>query len=136
LSSKQGTNTIVPAKPALADWYNLPRTSLTTALKRDLQLLNMRSVLDPKRMYRKQGAFKVPEYSQFGVVVEGPAEFYSGRIENRQRKQTFVEEVLAGEKESGRFKGKYEEVQGVKKSGRKGYYRAVQQKRTKARKGG
>jgi len=123
-------------KPSLADWYNLPRTDLTPALKRDLQLLNMRSVLDPKRMYRKQGKFKVPEYSQVGTVIEGPTEFYSGRIENRNRKQTFVEEVLAGEQETGRFKSKYEDIQGVKKSGKKGYYKAVQQKRTKARKGG
>lgn len=87
-------------------------------------------------MYRKQGKFKVPEYSQVGVVVEGPTEFYNGRIENKQRKQTFVEEVLAGEQDTGRFKSKFEEVQGVKKSGKKGYYRAVQQKRQKARKGG
>ncbi|KIW01755.1 uncharacterized protein PV09_06931 [Verruconis gallopava] len=123
-------------KPVLSDWYNLPRTNLTTELKRDLQLLNMRSVLDPKRMYRKQGKFKVPEYSQVGVVVEGPTEFYSARIENKQRKQTFVEEVLAGEKESGRFKSKYEELQAVKKSGKKGYYKSLQQARRKARKGG
>ena len=32
-----------------SEWYNLPRTSLTPELKRDLQLLKMRSVLDPKR---------------------------------------------------------------------------------------
>jgi hypothetical protein len=96
----------------------------------------MRSVLDPKRMYRRQGKFKVPEYSQVGVVVEGPTEFYSGRIDKKQRKQTFVEEVLAGEAETGRFKNKYEDLQVIKKSGKKGYYKALQQKRRKARKGG
>jgi hypothetical protein len=133
---RTAANITCTAKPTLAGWYNLPRTDLTPALKRDLQLLNMRSVLDPKRMYRKQGKFKVPEYSQVGVVVEGPTEFYSARIENKARKQTFVEEVLAGENETGRFKSKYEDIQSVKKSGKKGYYRAVQQKRQKARKGG
>lgn len=71
-----------------------------------------------------------------GTVIEGPTEFYSGRIENKNRKQTFVEEVLAGEKESGRFKGKYEDIQGVKKSGKKGFYQGAQLKRRKAIKGG
>lgn len=36
-----------------SDWYNLPQTVLTPELKRDLQLLRMRSVLDPKRKSRR-----------------------------------------------------------------------------------
>ena len=32
-----------------SDWYNLPKTVVTPELKRDLQLLKMRDVLDPKR---------------------------------------------------------------------------------------
>jgi len=123
-------------KTSLADWFNLPRTDLTPELKRDLQLINMRSVLDPKRMYRKQGKFKVPEYSQVGVIVEGPTEFYNGRIEHRQRKETFVEEVLAGETETGRFRSKFEDLQLSKKSGKHAYYKALQTKRRKSRKGG
>jgi hypothetical protein len=96
----------------------------------------MRAVLDPKRMYRKQGKFKVPAYSQVGVVVEGPTEFFNGRIEHKQRKETFVEEVLAGEADSGRFKSKFEELQMSKKSGKLAYYKALQAKRRKSRKGG
>lgn len=87
-------------------------------------------------MYRKQGKFKVPEYSQVGVVVEGPTEFYNGRIEHKQRKETFVDEVLAGEAESGRFKSKFESLQLSNKSGKKAYYKALQDKRRVSRKGG
>lgn len=89
----------------------------------------MRSVLDPKRMYKKQGKLKIPEHSQVGTLIEGPTEFYSARVEKRDRKRTFVEEVLAGEQESGRFKRKYEELQVKKRSGKKGYYKALKQKR-------
>jgi Fcf2 pre-rRNA processing len=32
-----------------SDWFNLPKTVLTPQLKRDFQLLEMRSVLDPHR---------------------------------------------------------------------------------------
>lgn len=70
-------------------------------MKRDLQILKMRNVLDPHRHYKKEGGkMQVPEFSQVGTIIEGPTEFYSGRLENRQRKRTFVEEVLAGEQET------------------------------------
>jgi hypothetical protein len=117
------------AKDTLSDWYNLPKTELTPQLKRDLQLLNMRAVLDPKRMYKKQGKFKVPEYSQVGVLVEGPTEFFSGRLQNKDRKGTFVDEALATEASNGRFKKKYGEVQMSKTSGKKAFYKALKAKR-------
>ncbi|TKA57858.1 hypothetical protein B0A49_08604, partial [Cryomyces minteri] len=89
-------------------WFDLPRTDLTPELKRDLQLLKMRSVLDPKRHYKKEnGKAKAPEFSHVATIVEGPTEFFSGRLLNRDRKKTFVDEVLAGEAQTGRFKNKY-----------------------------
>lgn len=89
----------------------------------------MRAVLDPKRMYKKQGKLKIPEYSQVGTLIEGPSEFFSARVEKKDRKRTFVEEVLAGEEQSGRFKKKYDEVQNRKRSGKKGFYKALKQRR-------
>ncbi|KXL50185.1 MAG: hypothetical protein FE78DRAFT_245975 [Acidomyces sp. 'richmondensis'] len=121
-----------------ADWYDLPRTVLTPELKRDLQLLKMRNVLDPHRHYKKEnGKMQAPEYSQVGTILEGPTEFFTGRIENKKRKRTFVEEVLAGEQETGRFKRKYGELQEKKTSGKKAFYKALKAKRKKGvRKGG
>ena len=111
-------------------WYNLPRTELTPELKRDLQLIKMRNVLDPHRHYKKDnGKMKAPEYSQVARVVEGPTEYYSARVANKERKRTFVEEVLASEKETGRFKRKYGDVQTAKTSGKKAHYAAVKAKR-------
>ncbi|KAF2429840.1 rRNA processing protein Fcf2 [Tothia fuscella] len=125
----------IKAKETLSDWYNLPRTDLTPEFKRDLQLLNMRSVLDPHRMYKKAGKFKVPEYSQMGVLVEGPTEFFSGRIQKKDRKKTFVEDALATEAKTGRFKMKYGEVQMSKMSGKKAFYKALKAKRKSGVKG-
>jgi len=114
------------------DWYNLPRTNLTPQLKRDLQLLRLRSVLDPKRHYKKNSSKgnHFPEFSQVGTIVEGSTEFFSARIPNKQRKKTFVEEVLAGEKDSGYFGRKYSEVQASKMSGKKAYYKKLKEKRS------
>ncbi|MCJ1248320.1 hypothetical protein MMC30_005537 [Trapelia coarctata] len=116
-----------------SDWFNLPRTNLTPELKRDLQLLKMRSVLDPKRHYKKDnGKAVAPEFSQAGTIIDGPTDFYSSRLQNRERKRTLVEEVMQGEGSTGRFKNKYNEVQLAKTSGKKAHYKALKAKRTKS----
>ncbi|KAJ9661698.1 dTDP-fucopyranose mutase [Coniosporium apollinis] len=113
------------------DWFGLPRLDPTPELKQDIKLIQMRSVLDPHRHYRKEGKAQMPEYAQVGTLIEGPTEFYSARIQKKDRKKTFVEEVLAAEAENGRFKRKYEEVQTAKTSGKKAYYKALKAKRSK-----
>ena len=47
-------------------------------VKRDLRLLRLRGAMDPKRFYKSFDQSKFPKYFQFGTVVEGPADFYSG----------------------------------------------------------
>ncbi|KAF2107507.1 Fcf2 pre-rRNA processing-domain-containing protein [Lophiotrema nucula] len=112
------------------DWYNLPRTELTPELRRDLQLLKMRGVLDTKRFYKKTDSKSdVPAFSQVGQIIEGPTEYYTGRINNKDRKRTFVEEVLAQEEQTGKFKKKYNEIQKMKTSGKKAFYNALKAKR-------
>ena len=115
-----------------SDWFNLPRTDLTPELKRDLQLLKMRNVLDPKRHYKKENAkTNAPEFSQVGTIIEGPTEFYSSRIPNRERKNTFVDEVLAAEESTGRFKRKYGDIQSSKTSGKKAHYKKLKENRSR-----
>ncbi|EHL01678.1 putative rRNA-processing protein fcf2 [Glarea lozoyensis 74030] len=102
------------------------KTNLTPELKRDLQLLKMRSVLDPKRFYKKESSkASVPEFSQVGTIIEGPTEFFTARLTNKERKRTLVEEVLQSEKHSGRFKSKYNEIQESKTSGKKAHYKKM-----------
>ncbi|KAL8795999.1 MAG: hypothetical protein Q9195_001575 [Heterodermia aff. obscurata] len=124
---------LVKEKKATAgsDWFNLPRTDLTPELKRDLQLLKMRDVLDPKRHYKKENRkTEVPEFSQIGTFIEGPTEFFSSRIPNRERKKNFVDEVLTAEETTGRFKSKYNDIQSSKMSGKKAYYKKLKNKRS------
>lgn len=104
---------------------------MTPELRRDLQLLRLRSVLDPHRHYKKETSRKnqIPEFSQVGTIVEGPTEFFSSRLTNKERKQTFVEEILAGEKVNNRFKSKYNEIQIAKTSGKKNHYKAIKTQR-------
>ncbi|EKV12081.1 Nucleolus protein required for cell viability, putative [Penicillium digitatum] len=117
------------------EWFNLPKTEMTPELKRDLQLIRMRSVLDPKRHYKKEnGKAKPPEYSQVGTIIEGPAEFFSNRITKKDRKKNFVEETLALERGTKRFQAKYRDIQAKKSSGKKSFYKDLQAKRIRKNK--
>ncbi|RVX69526.1 hypothetical protein B0A52_06590 [Exophiala mesophila] len=112
------------------DWFGLPKTDVTPQLKRDLQLIEMRSVLDPHRHYKKNNRKgKIPTFSQTGTVIEGPTEYFSSRINKKDRAKTFVEEAMNTERQNGRFKRKYGEIQAAKTSGKKEHYKKVLAKR-------
>ncbi|KAI5864577.1 Fcf2-domain-containing protein [Durotheca rogersii] len=111
-------------------WFNLPKTNLTPELKKDLQLLRMRDVLDSKRFYRKDTLKAlVPDFSSVGTIVEGPTDFYSARLTKKERKRTLLEEVLETEDVTRKFKSKYGQIQAVKTSGKKGHYKKMMAKR-------
>ncbi|TGJ84400.1 hypothetical protein E0Z10_g4357 [Xylaria hypoxylon] len=110
-------------------WFNLPATDLTPQLRRDLQLLKMRDVLDPKRHYKKDANRAIPEFSQIGTVMPGPTDYFNARMTKRERKRTLLEDVLETEDTTRRFKNKYGEIQAAKTSGKKGHYKKMMQKR-------
>lgn len=88
-------------------------------------------MLDPKRHYKKESSKQlVPDFCQVGTIVAGPTEFFSSRVPNKERKQTFVDEVLSMDDDLSRFKNKYDEVQKSKTSGKKAYYKSLKAKRS------
>ncbi|KAI4186444.1 MAG: hypothetical protein L6R41_003491 [Letrouitia leprolyta] len=114
------------------EWFHLPRTKLTSDLKRELQLLKMRSTWDSKRHYKGDNQRSlIPEYSQIGTFMEDPAEYYSSRIRKRDRRTSFLEEVLAAEESSSRFKSTYTSIQSFKSSGRRAFYDKLKGNRRK-----
>ena len=114
------------------EWFDMPKTNLTPQLRRDLQLIEMRSVLDPHRHYKKNNRRgKIPTFSQTGTIIEGPTEFFSARLNKKERSKNFVEEAMTVEKDSGRLKRKYGEIQEAKTSGKKAHYEKLMAKRKK-----
>ncbi|KAN0075992.1 Fcf2 pre-rRNA processing domain containing protein [Elaphomyces granulatus] len=117
-----------------SDWFDMPKTKMTPELVRDLQLLRMRSVLDPKRHYKKEASkAKHPEFCEVGTIVQGPTEFFSARLVKKDRKGTFMEEIIATENKSRRLKTKYGDIQVAKSSGKKSYYQGLLAKRGRKR---
>lgn len=81
-------------------------------------------MLDPHRHYKKESSkAKAPAFSQVGTLVEGPTDFFNGRLTNKERKRTLAEEIMEGERDTGRLKRKYGEIQAVKTSGKKSDYK-------------
>ena len=109
----------------------MPKPEMTPQLKRDLQLLKMRHVLDPKRHYKKDNA-PLPKYLQTGTLIEGNTEYYSARLSKKERKQTIADEILADVSSRAYYKRKYGEIQTSKMSGRKAFYKKVKEARKKA----
>ena len=114
LNAKKGEQAERKKKSAMTagkNWFDLPETPLTDELKQDFRLIKMRGYLDPRRFYKKEKGHKFPKYFQVGRVVEGPTEFFSSRLTNKQRRSTMVEEVLSDGKVQTYLKRKFSEVQ-------------------------
>ncbi|XP_061992001.1 rRNA-processing protein fcf2-like [Rosa rugosa] len=77
-----------------SNWFDMPAPTMTPELQKDLQLLKLRSVMDPKRHYKK-GDSQTSKYFQVGTVVESSSEFFSGRLTKKERKATVAEELLS-----------------------------------------
>lgn len=91
-------------------WFGLPAPEMTEDLKRDLEVLHMRHVMDPKRFYKKNDYKDLPKYFQVGTVMDSPADFYHARVPKKDRKQTMVEELLADAEFRRYNKKKYSEA--------------------------
>jgi len=112
-------------------WYDLPATKVTPEIQMDLKLLTMRNYIDPKRHYKKWNTKDTPKYFHVGTVIEGPTDFYNSRLTKKERKQGFVDELLADAEFKKYTKRKFLEVQEMKQSGGKKQYNKMKAKRQK-----
>nr|CAG4645896.1 EOG090X0GO7 [Lynceus sp. MCZ IZ 141354] len=92
------------------NWYDLPATELTEEKQRDLEILQMRSVLNPKQFYKKNDLKVLPKYFQIGKVLDSPADFYHSRVPIKERKKTLVEELMADAEFQQYNKRKYADI--------------------------
>ncbi|CAO3666551.1 unnamed protein product [Rhizopus stolonifer] len=120
------------AKTTGSDWFDMPRPEITPEIKRDLQVLKMRHVLDRKRHYKKMGKQEDPKYFQVGRIIQGPTEFFSARMTKKERKETIVDELLASEEQKQYYKRKHEQVSvSAKSGGRRDFKKLKAQRRMK-----
>jgi len=98
------------------NWYDMPRLEETDEIKKDLEILKLRGTLDPARHFRKSDRKRAnPKYFHVGTIVETAADFYSGRLPKKDRKQTLVEELMADAKIKQRLKKKLAKREAITK---------------------
>ncbi|XP_057371140.1 deoxynucleotidyltransferase terminal-interacting protein 2-like [Daphnia carinata] len=91
-------------------WFNLPATEMTEEKLRDLEVIQMRSILNPKQFYKKNDLKVVPKYFQVGTVVDSHADFYHDRVPRKDRKKNLVDELMADADFQRYNKRKYAEI--------------------------
>ncbi|OWM63246.1 rRNA-processing protein fcf2-like [Punica granatum] len=96
-----------------SSWFDMAAPTITPELKKDLQLLKMRNVIDPKRHYKKGDSKSktMPKYFQVGTVIESAAEFFSGRLSKKERKATLADELLSDQALKDYRKRKVQEIE-------------------------
>lgn len=92
------------------NWFNMPAPEITPEIKNSLEIIKMRSALDPKRFYKKNDMQALPKYFQMGKVVDTPLDYYNGRLTKKERKATLVDELMADAEFSRYNKRKFKEI--------------------------
>ncbi|KAJ8506687.1 hypothetical protein OPV22_007573 [Ensete ventricosum] len=120
-------------------WFDMPALTITPEIKKDLEILKLRHVIDPKRHFKKGDSSKaLPKYFQARTVIEPASEFFSGRLTKKERKTTLADELLHDDALKAYRKRKIHEIQesrlpcGVEKwknKGRQTWKRAKQRRK-------
>lgn len=104
------------------NWFNLPATEVTDEIKNDLEVIQMRSVLDPQHFYKKNDLKVLPKYFQVGKVLPSPLDYYNERGARKSKRKTLVDELMDDAAFQRFNKRKYAEVMEEKK--KSGYHKA------------
>lgn len=91
-------------------WFGMMAPEMTEEKKRDLEVLQMRGAIDPKRFYKKNDHKSLPKYFQIGQVVDSAADFYSHRTTKKAAKRSLVDDLMADAEYQKYSKRKYAEI--------------------------
>ena len=115
-------------------WHHIPERELTPDQRRELKLLKLRGAMDPKQHYRAADSSKLPTRFHVGTVIEGPAEYYSGRLSRRERRPNFTQEVLGDDAVRAYAKRKFRSINDAAVTKARPRYRGGLERNKKKRK--
>ncbi|KYQ51648.1 Deoxynucleotidyltransferase terminal-interacting protein 2 [Trachymyrmex zeteki] len=93
-----------------AEWFNMHAPEITPEIRHDLEVLRMRSALNPKHFYKKNDMKALPAHFHVGKVIDSPMDFYSSRLTKKERKKTIIDELMADAEFTKYNKRKYKEI--------------------------
>ena len=93
-----------------SDWFDMKAPEMTEEVKRDLEILQMRNAIDPKRFYKKNDRTVLPKYFQIGQYVDGPLDRHSNSGQKKSKNKSLVDELMADAEFKKYNKRKYTEI--------------------------
>ena len=93
-----------------SEWFGMKAPEMTEEVKRDLEILQMRNAIDPKRFYKKNDRSVLPKYFQIGQYVDGPLDHNSKNGQKKSKKKSLVDELMADAEFKKYNKRKYSEI--------------------------
>ncbi|KAK7027297.1 Deoxynucleotidyltransferase terminal-interacting protein 2 [Halocaridina rubra] len=112
-------------------WFDMKAPEMTEEVKHDLQILQMRPVLDKTRPFKNKDLKVMPKYFQMGKIIESPLDFYSSRVPKKSRKRTMAEEIMNDEEALRYQKQKFNEIVVQRSKSRKNHSRNDKRKKGK-----
>ncbi|KAG5680827.1 hypothetical protein PVAND_010309 [Polypedilum vanderplanki] len=74
-------------------WFNMKAPEMNEGLKNELEILQMRSALDPKHFYKRSEMKTLPKYFEMGKIIESSVEYHNSK-NIRKRNKTLVDELM------------------------------------------
>ena len=106
---------IEDSKTAGKKWFNLPAPIITPELKQDLKAIQLRSIIDPSRFYKKFDRKKLPKYFHVGTVQDNIVDGKNSRLKKSEIRDNILEQFLDTDKVVNYSTRKFEELQNQKR---------------------
>lgn len=97
------------------NWFNLPAPEITPELKQDLKAIQLRSIIDPSRFYKKLDRKKLPKHFHVGTIQENILDGKKNRLKKSEVKDRILEEFLDHDKIVNFSTRKFDELQNQKR---------------------
>lgn len=110
----------------------MPATEVTDELRQDLEIIQMRSALNPTHFYKKNDLKTLPKFFQVGTVLPSPLERHNERGLRVNKKKSLVDELLEDAEFQQFNKRKYKEIMAEKtKTGLRRAYKKMKKSKKK-----
>eukprot|EP01103_Thecamoeba_quadrilineata_P007588 TRINITY_DN17441_c0_g1_i1.p1 TRINITY_DN17441_c0_g1~~TRINITY_DN17441_c0_g1_i1.p1 ORF type:complete len:194 (+),score=40.44 TRINITY_DN17441_c0_g1_i1:38-619(+) len=95
---------------SLKNWYGMEKPTMTPELERDITIIHNRPYIFKNRHYAKPDSDKLPQHFEMGTVIEGPTDWYSGRLTKKERSQSITESFMKDPEFMNYAERKYEQI--------------------------
>lgn len=96
-------------KAVLKGWFDMEAPDMTPELEEEITALRLRHTSAGKTKFEKEEREELPKFFQIGRVIEPATEFFDRR-KKKDRKRTFLDELIHDQKEGNYIEQRYKQI--------------------------